>query len=316
MPEEMTTSDKMLVSCVYAAVKYNAIYALYGESVSIPKGTTLEGAAVNIIAAVTGAYVPSGIDSLSGFVIISMRNYIDSINEIPLSDNPENDELFHWVKATTASNGGYVIPMIDYTQTTQEQRDYVDYAYYATILNKAYDVELNPFLLQEEYIKKDETAVAVLILKTMLNAKNVAFDENASPETLFNTACENGCFMLEEEFYSDIYNYDIFVKESCGKLWFTPFGLADQLEGDNQFLSIRLGDKVLTSESTNFAPLDTGKEAESVSLEVTYNDGNGVPDKVTYNFNIIKDEISPIKIRCCYKLLWCSIIFIVTTFNS
>ena len=293
MPEEMTTSDKMLVSCVYAAVKYNAIYALYGESVSIPKGTTLEGAAVNIIAAVTGAYVPSGIDSLSGFVIISMRNYIDSINEIPLSDNPENDELFHWVKATTASNGGYVIPMIDYTQTTQEQRDYVDYAYYATILNKAYDVELNPFLLQEEYIKKDETAVAVLILKTMLNAKNVAFDENASPETLFNTACENGCFMLEEEFYSDIYNYDIFVKESCGKLWFTPFGLADQLEGDNQFLSIRLGDKVLTSESTNFAPLDTGKKAESVSLEVTYNDGNGVPDKVTYNFNIIKVKEDP-----------------------
>ena len=288
MPETMTANDKVMVSAVYAAIKYNAVYVLYGKNVSIPKGTTLEGAAVNILAALTATPIPSGINTVSGLGILVMKNYIEEIDEIPLTPNPDNEEVFHWIKAVTASAQDYQIPMISYDEASDIQKEYVDYAYYASIFDTAYDVHINPFALQEAELKADETAIPKLILMTMLNEKGVDFDENSSCEKLFDLACQNGGFNLDEEFYGDIYNYDLYVKEDCEKLWFTPFALADQLGGDNKYISIDLAGKTMNASATNYVPLDKSKKTETVTMEVVYNDGLGVNDAVTYTFNVIK----------------------------
>lgn len=287
MPDEMTASHKMMVSCVYAAIRYDAVYALYEEKASIPAGITLEGAAVNIVSAIMEVHIPSGIDTIPGFAIYVMKDYIEGINEIPLSQNPSDEEIFHWMKAVTASKGGYDVPMIPFSETTEVQRDYVDYAYFATILNGAYEVKLNPFSLQSAYESDDETAVQMLILKTMLTEKEAEFDESMSGQTLFDLACENGCFNLEEEFYSDIFNYDVYVKKDCVKLWFTPFSLADQLGGDNKYISVKFQNNTISAESTAYAKLDGRLKNETVEMTVTYDDGQ-ISEVVTYIFNIIK----------------------------
>lgn len=289
MPDEMSANHKLMVSCVYAAVRYDAVYALYEKKVSLPTGITLEGAAVNILAAFTGVHVPSGIETISGLSVYVMKDYIDGINEIPLSQNPSDEEVFYWMKAVTASQGGYEALMIEYSETTEQQRDYVDYAYFATVLNKAYDVKLNPFSLQSAYENDDDLAVQMLILKTMLTEKSCEFDELMSGQELFNMACENGCFNLEEEFYSDIYKYDVYVKKDCTKLWFTPFALADQLGGDNKYISVSFGGNDVKAESTAYAKLDTKKKTETVEMLVKYDDGI-VNESVTYVFNVIKSE--------------------------
>ena len=287
MPDEMTSSHKVMVSCVYAAIRYDAVYALYEKKVSIPTGITLEGAAVNILAALTDAHIPSGIDTIPGLAIYVMKDYIEGINEIPLSQNPSDEEIFYWMKAVTASKGGYEVPMIPFADTTEVQRDYVDYAYFATILNGAYEIKLNPFSLQTAYESDDETAVQMLILKTMLTEKEAEFDEGMSGQTLFDLACEKGCFNLEEEFYSDIYNYDVYVKKDCVKLWFTPFALADQLGGDNKNISVKFQNNTISAESTAYAKLDSRLKNETVEMTVTYDDGE-INEVVTYIFNIIK----------------------------
>lgn len=289
MPDEMTASHKVMVSCVYAAIRYDAVYALYKEKVSIPSGITLEGAAVNILAALTEVHLPSGIDTIPGLAIYVMKDYIEGINEIPLSQNPSDEEIFHWMKAVTASKGGYEVPMIPFDETTEVQRDYVDYAYFATILNSVYEVKLNPFSLQTAYETDDETAVHLLILKTMLTEKNVKFTEDMKGQELFDLACENGGFNLEEEFYSDIFSYDVYVKKDCEKLWFTPFALADQLGGDNKNISVKFQNTTISAESTAHAKLNNFLENETVEMTVTYDDGD-LKEVATYVFNIIKTK--------------------------
>lgn len=287
MPDEMSANHKVMVSCVYAAVKYDAVYALYEKNVSLPTGISLEGAAVNILAAFTGVHVPSGIDTIAGLSVYVMKDYIDSINEIPLSSNPDDKEIFYWMKAVTATKGGYEVPMIEYGSTTDVQKSYVDYAYFATVLNAAYDVTLNPFSLQTACESDDDIAVQTLILKTMLDEKGVDYSFDAYGQKLFDEACNAGCFMLDEDFYSDIYNYDVYVKKDCTKLWFTPFALADQLGGDNKYITVSFSGNDISSERTSYAKLDASKKTQTVQMSVKYDDGT-VKENVTYIFNVIK----------------------------
>lgn len=288
LPANPTAKDNIKMSVVYAALKYNAIYVLYNKPVEFSRGLTLDAAAVVILSAVTGVNLPSGINTVSGFGVLCVKNYVEEFEQLPISKNPDNSEIFHWAKILTAASNDYEVPLVQYDLTTQAQKDYVDYAYYASILKTIYDVDINPIYLVMADQNPADDSVASLILRTMLDEKNVAYDSNSSSEKLFKLACENGYFQLDNEFYSDVFNYDIDVDKKCEKLWFTPFALADQLEGSNQYVSIMLGDKKMVHAATAYAPLDPSKPKETVALTVNYDDGKGKVDTVTYKFNVTK----------------------------
>ena len=288
LPADPTAKDNIKMSVVYAALKYNAIYVLYNKPVEFSRGLTLDAAAVVILSAVTGVNLPSGINTVSGFGVLCVKNYVEEFEQLPISKNPDNSEIFHWAKILTAASNDYEVPLVQYDLTTQAQKDYVDYAYYASILKTIYDVDINPIYLVMADQNPADDSVASLILRTMLDEKNVAYDSNSSSEKLFKLACENGYFQLDNEFYSDVFNYDIDVDKKCEKLWFTPFALADQLEGSNQYVSIMLGDKKMVHAATAYAPLDPSKPKETVTLTVNYDDGKGKVDTVTYKFNVTK----------------------------
>ncbi|MGN0468490.1 MAG: hypothetical protein ACI4GY_07195 [Acutalibacteraceae bacterium] len=290
VPANMDSYDKIELAVVYACIKYKAVYVFYGKDIKFTKGTTLDEAAAIILSQVGGFSIPSTVKSVSGLSMYFMKDYIDDFDEIPLSDNPDMDELFHWIRAIASSKQGYSIPMIEYGETTQAQRDYVNYCYYATIFDTIYDININPFELVKADNEGDVTSIPKLILTTMLDEKNVAYDETAKCENLFDLACQNGCFELDEEFYSDIYSYDLYVVKSCEKLWFTPFALADQLGGDNSFLTVNVAGKKISSAVTTYAKLSPSKENETVKVVVIYNDPNGEHHETTYTFNIIKTE--------------------------
>lgn len=288
LPANPTAKDNIKMSVVYAALKYNAIYVLYNKPVEFSRGLTLDAAAVVILSAVTGVNLPSGINTVSGFGVLCVKNYVEEFEQLPISKNPDNSEIFHWAKILTAASNDYEVPLVQYDLTTQAQKDYVDYAYYASILKTIYDVDINPIYLVMADQNPADDSVASLILRTMLDEKSVAYDSNSSSEKLFKLACENGYFQLDNEFYSDVFNYDIDVDKKCEKLWFTPFALADQLEGSNQYVSIMLGDKKMVHAATAYAPLDPSKPKETVTLTVNYDDGKGKVDTVTYKFNVTK----------------------------
>ena len=298
IPDEPAGQDKINVAVVYAALKYDAVYALYGKKVSIPVGVSLDSASVIIFSSLAGIMLPSGVDSFPGLAVHTVKNYVSEFDDLPVSKNPSAAEVFHWAKVIVASSadsneddiGDYEVSKMAYDMVHPDDKLYVDNAYFATILNTAYDVTLDADALGAAVESGNETAVQKLILETMLSEKNVRTSSSMNTKELFELACENGCFNLEDEFYSDVFNYDITIAQDREKIWFTPFSVADQLEDGNvKATTMTLNGVAAGHNKTTGLDLDPAKENETIVLTVDYNDGIRA-QSATYTFNIIKDK--------------------------
>lgn len=288
IPPLETAEDEIKIAVVYAALKYDAVYTLYNKKVTFPRGISLDGAICVILAALTGTFLPSGVDTLSGFAVNSVKTYISQFDSLPVSNNPGNDEIFHWAKVITASANDYTVPVEAYVTLTGEEKEYVDYAYFASILDKVYDVKLDPVKLADADKSEERNSVQTLILQTMLDESGVDYSIDDSCEALFKAACENGRFPLDEEFYSDIFSYDLYVASDCQKVWFTPFALASQVGGDDAYLTIYLGEKEMSPDQTVAYVLDASKDKEVINLKVVYAEPDSTPETVLYKFSVVR----------------------------
>ena len=290
LPANTTPDENGEIAVVYAAMKYNAVYALYGKRVTFPVGTTLDGAVVTIISALTGTVVPSGVENLAGYALFCTETYVTSFDSLPISENPSEEEIFHWAKVILAAKSGdYQVPVEVYPETSEAQKEYVDYAYYASILSDLYDVKIDPIKLIVAIQDGDPLSVQKLILKTMLDEKKVSYADNTACQDLFDLACENGCFNLEEEFYTDVLRYEIEVAQNCEKIWFTAFALSSLLPGgSDEYLSLKLAGNAVAPSSTPSITLNPALSTETIYLESTYN----APDRqdtAVYEFKIVKN---------------------------
>ena len=290
LPANTTPDENAEIAVVYAAIKYDAVYTLYGKHVEFPVGTTLDGAVVTIMSALTGTVVPSGVDNLAGYAVFCTKTYVTSFEGLPISQNPSEEEIFYWAKVVAAgSSGDYQVPVEVYSETTKAQKEYVDYAYYASILSDIYDVKINPIKLVVAMQSSDQLAVQKLILKTMLDEKKVSYSDKLSCKELFDLACKNGCFNLEEEFYSDVLNYEIEVAQNCQKIWFTPFTIAGLLKGgSDSYISMTLAGNSVAPSSTTGVALNPALGTETIRLEVYYNAPDN-EDMAVYEFKIVKN---------------------------
>lgn len=290
LPLNETADDKAKVAIVYAALKYDAVYVLYEKEAALPKGISLDEATVVILSALTATMLPSGIDTLTGLAFLVTKNYVTGFEQLPVSANPGASEVFHWAKVITAAQNDYQVPLETYDKTTTAQREYVDYAYHASILNTLYDINVDPIRLVMVLQSDEEDALARFILITMLEEKKVAYSENATVRELFDLACKNGWFALEQEFYTDIYAYELKVPSDSEKVWFTPFSLAGQLQGsDVQYVKVFLNGTEMSPNSTVSTPLDVKKDRETVELRVVYDDKISYQSETVYTYNVIKD---------------------------
>lgn len=293
MPENPDGTDQMHVAVLYAALKYNAFYVLYEQNVEIPEGTTLEGAIVIILATFTAVEMPEDVDTIEGFAVAGTKRYVQTYEEIPISDDPSNEEIFFWTKVITVSSAGYDVPLYPYDELTGAQKEYVDYAYFATILNVTYDVEVNPILVAAAYESEDELAFETLILTSMLDSVEAEYDDDSSCEDLFYLACENGFFELDQDFYSDIFEYNVVVASDCEELWFTPVAIAAELtDGNNDNAMILFGDDTsATSGQTVSIALDPTLEEQTITMGGYYIDDElGIYEKTIYTFNITRND--------------------------
>jgi hypothetical protein len=290
IPANTTPDENGEIAVVYAAMKYDAVYTLYGKHVTFPVGTTLDGAVVTIVSALTGTVVPSGVENLAGYALFCTKTYVTSFDSLPVSTNPSEEEIFHWAKVILAAESGdYQVPVEVYSETSAAQKEYVDYAYYASILSDLYDVKIDPIKLIVAIQDGDPLSVQKLILKTMLDEKKVSYADNMACEDLFDLACESGCFNLEEEFYTDVLRYEIEVAQNCEKIWFTAFALSGLLPGgSDEYLSLKLAGNAVAPSSTTGITLNPAMSTETIYLESTYN----APDRqetAVYEFKIVKN---------------------------
>lgn len=291
LPINETAGDKAKIAVTYAALKYDAVYVLYEKKVNFPVGISLDEATVVILSALMGTMLPSGIDTLTGLAVLVTKNYVTQFEQLPVSENPDASELFHWVKVITAAGNEYQVPLEAYDKTTKAQKEYVDYAYYASILNTFYDINIDPIRLVIALQSEQENSLQKFILQSMLDEKKVSYNKNATGQELFDLACENGYFDLEQELYTDIFSYELKVPASGEKVWFTPFSLAGQLQGsDLQYVTIFLNGTEMAPNSTVSTPLDPTKAEEYIELRVVYDDKMGNESETVYNYKVIKDK--------------------------
>ena len=289
LPASESFEDKATIAVVYAALKYDAVYILYEKHVDIPVGSSLDEALVMILSALTGTMLPSGIDTLTGLAVLVMKNYVTQFDQLPVSENPSAEEVFHWAKIITAAQNEYKVPLDQYDMTSKAQKEYVDYAYYASILNTLYDINVNPIYLVLAMQSKEENALQKFILETMLDEKNVSYSKEMSCKQLFDLACKNGFFDLEKEFYTDIFDYELVVPSSTQKIWFTPFCLAGQLEGSNDaYITVYLNGVQMAQNTTVSTPVDPAKATEKVELKVVYDDKANEKQEAVYTFHVVK----------------------------
>lgn len=298
LPDEPGGQDKINVAVVYAALKYDAVYALYGKDVSIPVGVSIDGASVIIFSALSGIMLPSGVTSYPGLAVHTVKSYVTEFDDLPVSKNPDAAEVFYWAKIIVASScdsdedeiPDYEVPKMAYDIVHEDDKKYVDNAYFATILNTAYDVTLDVQALGTAVESGNSTAIQKLILETMLTQKNVRFSSKMNTMELFEQACANGCFNLEEEFYSDVFFYDVTIAQDREKMWFTPFSVADQLEGGSvEATSMTINGQPAGHNATTGVALNPSKAKETIVLTIDYNDATRA-EQAVYTFNIIKDK--------------------------
>ena len=289
LPEEATAEDKMKIGIVYAAVEFNAIYVIYEKQPELPAGITLDEAFTVIVGSLAGVSVSSGTDSMSGLAVQAVKQFLGDYAYIPLSDDPSAEELFYFLKVVIITEDGTNVPLTKYSKVSAAEKEYVDYQYFATVLSSAYDVEIDYEALYFVSQSEKEYAVQRLVLETMLNEKGVSYSEKTSTEKLFNLACKNGYFALEQEFFSDILSYRLEVAPSCEKIWFTPITLGDQLNGGSKEpISVYLQGQYMEAGATAAASLDTEKSEETIFLEVNYKQGTK-HDVALYEFLIVKN---------------------------
>ena len=290
VPTNPTATEEAEIAGVYAALKYNAPYVLYEKEVSLPKGTTLEGAEVALMSELMGVFLPSGVNTVNGLAVQAAKTHVEEFPDLPISENPSNSEVFHWSKVLTAASNDYEVPLTPYEQASAAQREYVDYAYYASIFDTIYDIHISPARLAVAAESADPLAVQKVILTSMLDGKEVAYASDASCQQLFDAACAAGCFELEQEFYSDVFSYDLLVPAACTQLWFTPFALASQLGGSNDDVTLFLNGKELKPSGTTYVTLDPDRISQEVQLVSRYDDGFHPAEQVTYRFNVVRAE--------------------------
>lgn len=277
----------MHMSIIYACLKNNAYYAVYGENITIPKGVTLEHAIVICLSQALGISLPSGVNTLSGLSLLVMRSYITDA-DLPVSANPDEAEAEYWAKISVAAAQDYQVPTVAFNEATGAQKEYVDYAYCASVIKLKYDITVNPLKLYEAVNNADTYAVHKLILKTMLDEKGISYSADETTQALFEKTCNNGYFELEKEFYSDIFSYNIYTDYACEKVWFSPFTLCEQLDGDLSYLTMTLNGTPIKHGATASVDFNKANSTQAVELKVTYNDGGFENDTVVYKFNLIK----------------------------
>lgn len=283
-----STTVRVYTTLVYALLKSDIASSVLKQDIEIPRGTSLEGAVVIYLSKVCGMNVPVTVDSLESFAYVFANKYVLEESELPVSDDPSRDEVYYWIKVSAASKQGYDVPTdTPYLEVTSQQMEYVTYAYYASILTSKYDVHVSPELLKKAILSADSNSeISKLVIMSMLDSVNAEYSDSESFEALFENAKTEGFFELEDDFYSDIYNYEVEVSTNSTEVWITAFLVASQL-GDADITNAKtyINGQLVDNLSTNCIKL-TGDSTKFI-VRTEYTDDSRA-DSAEYTFTVKK----------------------------
>ncbi len=216
--DEKGPEKKLMIIALYALMKNDIYYVYTGKTLKIPEGTPCEEAIVMYLMALSGdgselsAFVlkffgSSSIGNLDDYIYYTSlmalytQGYVSPL-EIP---SITRNEVYRRVAIMTIRTAGIAIDAE--TATTEE----IQHKYLAAMIGTQYSVTIDPAAFKKAL---NNGAAPYYILQRMAyeDAKVTISQKKHSYEDCFKLVLQKTHrFDLEDEFYSDIYEYDIYL---------------------------------------------------------------------------------------------------------
>ncbi len=284
--EEAKPTDKTYTAIMYTCLKYDLLFPIMGIHFTVPENTTLDRAIVITATTILGDNeVPQNIDTLEKYAILNLKRtlvkegYLESVDK-----NISDEELLLLYKIMIAEKEGYLIENKKVDSYTNEDKDFVNSCYSASIIKTKYGIKLAPSEVHNALKSDNPDAIEILILTGLINANGGTVSGSESVAELLKQASSLGCFKIDNEFYSDIYKYDVYLTYNCKEIWMTPFAYAAELGKDHlKYVKIKInGEDAQNSRSSR---IKVNGNTSKITVELNYDDGE-TKDSAKYIFTI------------------------------
>ncbi len=229
-PEDEAEAERVLmISALYAMMRNDLHYVYKGEHYDIPQGTPLEEALVMYIAALSGNdnsltafmirfFGTTKLGTLEDYIYYTslMSLYVNGYVSVSEVSSLERKEVFRRVAIMTIRGYGL---SIDSENATQEE---LSQKYLTAMLGTQYDVKLDPQSLVKA--QKEQTVPYYILQKMANQDTNVTISHKRySYEECFDIVLKKtDRFDLANEFFSDIYEYNIYLDAKREQIYVNP----------------------------------------------------------------------------------------------
>lgn len=227
--EEQDPEKILMISALYAMMRNDLYYVYTGEHLTIPKGTSLEQAIVIYLASLSGQgsmlasfiykfFGHSSFGNLEDYMYYTSLMALYTNGYVNATEIPQlsRNEVYRRVAIMTIRGYGLAI---DSEKATHEE---LQQKYLTAMLGTHYKVSLDPESLAKA---SNNQSIAYYILQRMAyeDAKLTISQTKYSFENCFKTVLQKtDRFDLKKEFYSDVYEYNVYLESNRSNISVNP----------------------------------------------------------------------------------------------
>lgn len=259
-PDDPDSDERLMARALYTA-------KISGAFAGATPGTTLEEAAVEYLAEMTGMNIDSLRDWLPEENVLSLDAYLLAASRLALwtngydvEDITDEDEIFRLIAVMTMEKLGI-------STDSDQSFDQLKYKYMAAMLSTKYDVTVDSERLAAA-IAND--ALPFYLLQLIGRDYGVSVrEDNCTYEEAFALVAENtGVFDLEPgEFYADISHYELSLQYRRSSIWVYPTAYATNNDAYAVAVNVN-GTPVRNNYYTEIA-VDPMKATQTLTFTVT-----------------------------------------------
>lgn len=265
------------------------------ESYTVKKGTGLYEAFTDYAAGLMGLSNSAILKFAVGSDITDLKQYVLAACKYMLFNagydvdaSTSEEEVCRLIAIMTIRTQG--ISIDSGTATFEEIKN----KYLCAMICKIYDVTADP----DSFTKAVRDGKLDFYMLRLIGKKNgITIKDSATYEEAFDLVCKNtDYFNLEKgEFYADIDEYNIQLNYKREKIWVYPQTLGVTSESDGTTVAVSINGTQVRDNYYADVALDTGKEKETVLIEVQYTNENGAKTSSSYRLNIKQGKETPVK---------------------
>ena len=215
-PANASTDVKVIAKALYTAMVTGAV-----SSQQFENGISLERALTQFVVKMSGfgendllEWIPGGMNTLDDYMLAASRMTLWS-NGYDVTPETEESEVYKLMAVMTIRNLGISVD-------TDVSFSELQSKYTAALLGKKYNLTVDPDRLASA-INNGNPAFYILQLIGKKNNQSVREDAMSYEEAFLFVASHTDLFDIEEdEFYADVYSYDIYLSAPRASLWIYP----------------------------------------------------------------------------------------------